>query len=355
MASNVTTGSQGDYPAPRQMRRKDGSARFAYATFVILNDSYVPGALVLAHSLKRMGTEADILCLVNAQISDGARAQLGVVFDRVIPVETIFTPYRNRQRNQFFPYLFTRFHVLRLGPGGGLGFAYEKIVMLDADMVALRHFDHLFSLDAPAGVLNESKDMMVPQGAMGEHAASPETLATGKWGWHARYEHVCPHGARIPKALTDQVLDDPDNMGVNGALIVLEPSLDAFRSIGDDLDMPEWKYRIHDAFHWPEMQYITAKWSGRWHNVDARFAAIKGYPSVDHAFGLHFAGFKPWKVKQSGTMARYARYDDFRLWFDLYDDMLAVYGKLARVPKLRKLREAIGQLRAKANRPGGSG
>ena len=67
------------FPTPNPMRRADGSARFCYATFMILNDSYLPGALTMAYSLRRIGTEADVICLVSEQVSQSAYGVLAQV------------------------------------------------------------------------------------------------------------------------------------------------------------------------------------------------------------------------------------------------------------------------------------
>ena len=321
---------------------------------MILNDSYLPGALTMAYSLRRLGTEADVICLVSEQVSQSACGVLAQVFDHVVPVPSVFTPYKRRQQNQFFPFLFTRFHVLKLGAGGGLGFRYEKVLSLDADMVALRHYDHLFSLSVPAGVLNESKEMLVEHSSDSSHAVSEKTAVTGKWRWHEIYDPVCPHGMPIPKHITDRVLTDTSNMGVNGALVLMEPSSDEFEAILEDIKSAKVLDLISDKFSWPEMQYTTARWSGSWHNIDARFAAIKGFPGTRHVFGLHFAGFKPWRFKQPATMKHYARYDDFQLWFDLFEKMLTAYPDLCAVSNLRRLHQRIVSVRELVGKCDGS-
>lgn len=53
-------------------------------------------------------------------------------------------------------------------------------------------------------------------------------------------------------------------------------------------------------FPGPEMQLATLIWSGRWTNVDLRYASIGGYPSPDKVWGIHYAGLKPWKLLQPG-------------------------------------------------------
>ena len=77
---------------PDAVKRADGSARFAYVTFVMMNDSYVPGALLLAYGLRRQWTEADLVCLVTPEVTADARDALAVLYDHVVEVETVCVP-----------------------------------------------------------------------------------------------------------------------------------------------------------------------------------------------------------------------------------------------------------------------
>lgn len=333
------------YPPTSRMRRADGSRRFAYCTFMVLNDSYVAGAVVLAFTLRSTGSDADIICLVNDQISEPAYNQLSTVFDKVIKVETVFVRHKRRQQRQDWPYLFTRFHSLRLGPDGGLGCSYERVVMLDADMLALRNPDHLFSLPPPAGIINESKEMLIETEASGEFRVADDVLRTGRWRWHDVYEPICPHGQPIPKAITDRVRVDMNNMGIQGSLMVIRPDADELQNILDDIKRPEILDLVGDKFNWPDMQYATMRWSGNWTSVDARFSGISGYPSLDVLFFTHYAGFKPWYFRREGSMKRWARHPDFQLWFKRFLEMLKAYSQLAEHAKFSRMRETVTGLR----------
>jgi hypothetical protein len=44
-------------------------SKFAYVTLLMKGDFYVPGALVLASSLKRTGNRADVICMVTEDVS----------------------------------------------------------------------------------------------------------------------------------------------------------------------------------------------------------------------------------------------------------------------------------------------
>ena len=312
--------------------------KFAFATFLMLNESFLPGALVLAHALRKQQTGADILCLVTDDITQEGVLALEVVFDYVVPAEKIFVSHKRRQERQDRPYLFTRFNVLRLGADGDLGFCYEKVILLDADTLPLKEYADLFVLAAPAGIPNENKTLVFDP-------AAKDRASITKWAWHAKYDSVCPHGAPIPQEITDRVLTDFDNMGVNTSLLVVEPSFAEFQKIMDDIQRPEILSLIGDKFSWPEMQYITLWWSGRWHSVDVKYCGFYGFPNLEVLKGTHYAGVKPWQFnKNAETIRRYARYEDFQRWFSEYRSLLKQYSALRKFKRFVRLLEEIGLL-----------
>lgn len=327
-------------PTPKNMRRTNGSSRYAYVTFLMLNDSYLPGVLLLAHGLRRQKTQADLICMVTEEISRPARQALAHLYDEVIEVEKIIVPHSRVQKRPYLPYVFTRLHALRLGTDGDLDHSYDKIVLLDADLLPLRHYDHLFTLPAPAGTINERKTHVMAWGDDGNFIIPDSVAQDGTWHWHRIYAG-CPHGQPLPGEITDRVASDPTNMGVISSLLVLEPSLAEFNAILADIQSPDVQPLVGDAFDWPEMQYLTLRYSGRWTNVDLRFHSLNGYPDLDVLYGIHYTGFKPWQFRRTGSMDRYGRRDDFQLWFSLYREMLQAHPLLQSNRKLRSLLQKI--------------
>lgn len=328
---------------PQTMRRNDGSRRYAFVTFIMMNDSFLPGALMLAYGLRRGNYDADLLCLVTENISAGARELLAELYDHVVQVEEIFIHHKRRQSRQDRPFLFTRFHALRLGADGGLGFDYDKIVMLDCDVFPRRHYDHLFTLNTPAGTVNERREYCLEYDERGRYVIPPDTLETGKWKWHQVYGPVCPHGSPIPKAICQRVASDPSNMGVNSSLLVLTPDKKEFDAIMADVRRPEIKKLVGDVFNWPEMQYATLRWAGKWTNVDLIFNGFGGYPSIDLLYGLHYAGFKPWNFKQRKKLLTLGRHPDFQYWYQQFLCLVTDYPRLRKYPKIRDI---VGQITA---------
>lgn len=340
---------------PTTMRQPNGRSRYAFVTFLMLNDSYLPGVLLLAHGLRRQKTEADLICMVTEEISRPARQTLAQLYDFVIDVEKIFVPHARVGKRPYLPYVFTRLHALRLGSDGDLGhtdakFAYDKIALLDADLLPLRHYDHLFTLPTPAGTINERKTHVMEWGDDGNFIIPDSVAQDGTWNWHHIYAD-CPHGQPIPAEITDRVASDPTNMGVISSLLVLEPSLAEFNAIMADIQTPPVQQLVSDAFDWPEMQYLTLRYSGQWANVDLRFHSLNGYPNLDVLYGIHYTGFKPWQFRRAGSMDRYGRRDDFQLWFSLYREMIQRYPLLQSNRKLRSLLQKIDEFTGVVSTP----
>ena len=225
--------------------------RYAYVTFMMRGDGYLPGALVLAYALKNQ-TNCDCVCLVTKDVSHRARQALGTVYNKVIQVSELRVKSSVGTGRSDRNILMTRFEALKLGPDDGLGQMYDKIILLDADVLPLYGYEQLFSLPTPAGILMEKK----------EDCYANASVASNEWSWHSLYNPVCPHGTAIPKTLTDRVGSDLSNMGVNAGLWVLQPTIKEYNAIIAALRTPEIMPLIK-SFPWPEMQLATLLWSGR--------------------------------------------------------------------------------------------
>jgi glycogenin glucosyltransferase len=315
-------------------------SKFAYVTFIIRNDSYLPGALVFAYALRLQKTKHDIVCIVSENISSSAIKALRTVYDDVIIMDELYVPHDRRHERQDRPFLFSRFQSFRLGKDGDLGKSYDKIIMADCDHLPLRNFDELFELPAPAGIINERKEYCMEY-VDGVYIKPESVDIDGTWNWHQIYRDV-PHGTLIPKEITDRVRTEKDNMGVNTSVCLFKPSMELYKSIMDDLLLKEIQEEI-STYDWPEMQYITLKLSGTWTNIDLRYSSFNGYPKVDVLYGIHFAGLKPWSIKNRSVKS-FAKFEDYQLWNHTFLRMMEEYPSLNDVGKLRRIRDFIDDL-----------
>lgn len=305
----------------------------AFVTFVMRNDSYVPGALVFAYQLRKQGVDADIICLITPEITSKAKQVLLTLFDDVITIDPIVIHHPMRHGRQDRPYLFTRFQALRLGKDGDLKKGYEKIIVADADILPISDYQSLLDLPAPAGIINESKTHCISS-SDGKYIRNFNQKNHKEWIWHHIYRS-CPHGQPIPKVYTDRINHNPKNLGINACLYRLNPNMDDYKSLIDDLNNQDILKKII-SFPWPEMQYFTIKFSGKWHNIDIRYASFNGYPDLNILNGTHFAGLKPWDLKCKSVRS-FAKFKDYQLFFQTYKEMFEAYPMIQSHHKLQKI------------------
>lgn len=305
----------------------------AFVTFVMLNDHFIPGALVFAYALRKQRVSSDLVCLITPNISAPAKTALHRLFDVVIEIDPLVVPNTGCSVLQARSFLFTRFQVFRLGKDGDLGRHYDKLVISDADILPIKDYESLFEVPAPAGILNESKEHCIAS-ADGQFLDTTTKETPTQWHWHRLYA-AYPHGSSIPELITNRVCDDIDNMGINSCLYRIDPNIRDYQAILSDIEDVSYRQLIQ-KFRWPEMQYLSHKFSGSWHNIDLSYASFEGYPKLSILKGTHFAGLKPWNINHP-SVRHYAKYPDFQLFFKTYLDMIQRYPKLLEYRRLNRI------------------
>lgn len=315
------------------------------------NDSYLPGCLMAAYGLRKQGSQSRRVCLVTREISSETRSVLAALYDAAIDVEKIPLPPETDTRRDSLrtrtgsarveSAALTRFASLRLGSDGDLGCALDKLVVIDADVLPVRDFETLWSVPAPAGIINERREHMAEFDDEGQLVVRPETFETSTWIWHDVYGSICPHGTPIPREITDRVAVDHRNFGVNGSLVVLEPSMALYDDVMRWVSRPDIMELVRHHWPWTDQQAATLYWSGRWTSIDASFSTLYGYPSLELARGLHFAGIKPWSWRKKGFERRIRKFADYQHWARLYVELLDTVPALRQHTGLRRLEREI--------------
>jgi len=105
------------------------------------NDGYAVGALVLAHSLKSVGTTRDLCIMIAPAVSQEIQSLLRSVFNSVVVVNVLDSndsAHLSLLKRPELGVTFTKLHCWTLTQ-------YTKCVFLDADMLAVQNPDDLFS------------------------------------------------------------------------------------------------------------------------------------------------------------------------------------------------------------------
>lgn len=350
MSGAGTEGAPGRplYEPPAKNRR-------AFVTFLMFNDSYLPGCLMAAYGLKRQGSRSDRVCLITKDVSDRARRALLTLYDKVLDVEEIPIPgYQGGQSStgqrtgsaRVQSAALTRFASLRLGPDGDFGCSYEKVVNIDADLLPVRDFERLWDVPAPAGIINEHRAHMADIDDEGRLVERPDALETGEWVWHDVYRDTCPPGAPIPREITDRVSVDFENYGVNASLLVIEPSMAAYDDFTEWVGHGEVRQLVRDHWTWTDQQAATLYWSGQWTSLDPSYSMFYGYPTIELGRGLHYAGVKPWSWRKKGFARRFDRFPDYALWGRQFLEMVDELPELRSLGGLKQLERELRMVAA---------
>lgn len=302
---------------------KGGKKKFAYAVGMFPNPkdgkaAYLDGCILAALGLKRQKTNADVICFITHDISKNDKKKLEVVFDKVIYVPYI-SPYdmggkgdlktimmdpeifKNCPKyNKEHPYVHVFFKLHIFNPDL---FPYEKVCFVDSDLVPLNYYDSLFMLDTPAGFVEYRK--RIPY------------LESFNWD---RCDFL-KHGEDIPKELTD--IDKKTGSDVNAGLLLVKPNKKEYDAMIKEITSPAKKWigpnKIHKGFYtfdfsepsgrtfikdsycYPEQNYLTKRYSGKWKYIEFAFQSWSRDPC--NSFGIHMAAFnpKPWFKQPIGT------------------------------------------------------
>ncbi|CAI6004577.1 unnamed protein product [Closterium sp. NIES-65] len=110
--------------------------RVAYASVLHTTEDYVCGAIVLARSLKKSGTKADLVLLVSREISRKSRRGLKKAGWRLKEIERIRNPRAVPKSYNEWNYSKLRLWQLE---------EYDKVIFVDSDVLVLKNLDFLFS------------------------------------------------------------------------------------------------------------------------------------------------------------------------------------------------------------------
>lgn len=300
---------------------------YAYCTFLIENERYLPGVLTFAYALRKQKLDADLICVITEEVPEECARYISYLYDYVFRARQTVVRNRNTEGRGDREKLFARFAVLELLQKERL--RYDRVILCDSDLLPLRNFGGLCHYPVPSGILNERKENVIGfDGGQG-------------WIWYEVYRSI-PPGSLIPREITDRVKADATNLGVNSVIYVLESDTIDYAEIARDLENEQVQEMIA-AFAWPDMQYMTCKLSGRWHNLDIRYAGFNSFPDLHSLFGTHYAGMKPWDVGNR-SWRHYCGHEDYKLWICVFLNMMREHRGLERCRRLSRLRKVLLEL-----------
>jgi len=262
------------------------TTKCAYVTLVMKGNDYVPGAVVLAHSLRQTAHVGyDIVCMVTPDVT--ARATLKRFFDHVVEVDYLTykaAPLATAKIRQLYKNWVnqagTKWQCLSLTQ-------YEKVIFLDSDKAVFENLDPLFQLAAPAATFS-----------------SPHAEPFAKKNINNPCQGKVKHGEKIPRDLVESGLFRARSVTLIGTCVLLEPNKEHLETYKNMMKKME-PFGLSNCMNMIDEQSLALLYheyirNKRWTYIHPRYNCICWHP--DWLEGetpalFHFFGQKPWLQK----------------------------------------------------------
>ena len=215
--------------APRAPCRK-----FAFVTVLWAPESgnpeeYIVNALSLGCSLRKTSTKHDLVLLATPDLLSYESARALSTFWDVRQQDHAEVPLEMRCAPRF-RHVFTKLSVMKLTD-------YDKVLMLDADMLVIRNVDELFGFPAPAGFMRGTDDYR-------------------------------PSEIRLPETI--RPIDGRVVGGINAGVVLLEPVEGEYERMFGDLQSPAMRRDLKNS-RGPEQDFLTLFYKSSWSGLHPKY------------------------------------------------------------------------------------
>ncbi|KAI0348682.1 nucleotide-diphospho-sugar transferase [Trametopsis cervina] len=280
----------------------------AYAT-LITKESYLPGALVLHQSLLDVDAKYPLVAMVTPTLSSEGRQALQKRGIQLIEVESLLPTegtHTLASHDARFADTWTKLRAFEL-------IQYDRVVLLDSDMILKRNMDELMDLELPS-------DWIAAAHAC---ACNPRKLAHYPKDWipaNCGYTAVShPGGLTNPTQIT---ADSPRPYGLlNSGNVVLNPSTELANSVYHYLSTSP----LVPTFSFPDQDLLANFFAGRWKVLPWCYNALKTLRQIhtplwrdEEVRCIHYILHqKPWHIARGSEEP-----DDVEVyswWWSTYD------------------------------------
>ena len=248
---------------PEDMIRSDNSRNYAYVT-LMTDMKYFAGALVLAESINKLGSQTDIIIMITREINKEIEDLLKRYYTKVIIINKI----------DGVDVKFNKIQGLKLTE-------YKKILLIDIDAIILKYPDNLFTLEEPAGV-------RIPKDTSIFFDKNKE------------------------KEYKEWFKDNDGYENVYSGLLLLKPDNEKYKYFEEKIKKDEYS-SFKDLANKLDKEY------GRLSNISGKFVGICSYmDDWNNLYGLQFTGDKPFFYESNEKIEDRSKREDNKLWFYYY-------------------------------------
>ncbi|KAJ6519947.1 nucleotide-diphospho-sugar transferase [Mycena sanguinolenta] len=257
----------------------------AYAT-LLTKVSYLAGTLVLWYGLKESQSAYPLVVMVTPELEQDARYVLDKFGIRMIEIQSLLPEdgaHKLAEADKRFHDTWTKLRAFEL-------VEFDRVVLLDSDMVVKKNIDHLMTMKLPQG------------GIAAAHvcACNPRKFKHYPDDW---IPENCAHTVvSSPTEPPPAPTDKPRPYGqLNSGTVVLEPSPKLAKELSHflatDKRVSEWSF--------PDQDLLTAFFHGNWTSLPWYYNALKTLRNIhpqlwddDVARCVHYIlPEKPWHVR----------------------------------------------------------
>lgn len=273
----------------------------AWATLLTQPD-YLMGVRALRASLEKVGSPYPLVVMVTEGIDADSRRVLeaeGCLLREVQPIR----PNRDLEdsyANARFAEVWTKLGVWRLTE-------FERLVVLDADMLVTQNMDELFALELAADQI----------AACHACRCNPNKIASYPASWTPEN---CAYSHGKGRVGSTGIAEAEDYL--NGGTLVLRPDEGVFAELMAELAA------VEDLGRYPfaEQDFLNEHFHQRWVPLAYAYNALKTLPhqhpalwNADEVKNLHFIIDKPWQVRLEPGDRYYVLHQQ---WWDLAEEFL---------------------------------
>ncbi|CAL1696127.1 unnamed protein product [Somion occarium] len=262
---------------------------------LLTKSEYLPGALVVDQCLKSVGSKYPLVVMATSQLPQEARL---ILSNRDIPIRDIsrLKPQNESSSMAELDSRFTRFADTWTKLQAFELVEYDRVVLIDSDMVVLRNMDELMDHDLPSDWI----------AAVHACACNPRRFPHYPDDWipeNCAYSSVVhPTGIINPPVITDS--SPRPYKQLNSGLVILTPSLE----LANDIHRFLMTSPLVSTFAFPDQDLLAAYFEGRW----------KVLPDEEVRCLHYIFHEKPWSTPP-GSGGEYGEIDQW--WWDRYEKL----------------------------------
>ncbi|OAX44738.1 nucleotide-diphospho-sugar transferase [Rhizopogon vinicolor AM-OR11-026] len=284
------------------------SRRLAYVT-LLTKPSYLPGVLVLDHTLRSVNSAFPLVVMATHSLPEDTLSVLERRGIPIFPIASLRPPeglHSLSSHDTRFTDTWTKLRAFEL-------VEFERVILLDADMIVMRNMDELFDIEMP------------PSWIAAAHvcACNPRKLPHYPSDWVPENCAYTPLVHPSSAAVITEQSPRPYTQ-LNSGLVVLSPSL----YLADEVRRHLFTSPLVSTWSFPDQDLLSDLFRGRWKPIPWYYNALKTLMVIHKPLWrdeeircLHYIlADKPWHARVSeDDTGEFAK--SHRWWWDRLEQL----------------------------------